>query len=344
MKKSGIIYTIKFLSILMVSLSIIRPLEATIFTGVYGTYIDLNKNNELLYANSALTGGGMSYFMKEGLKSYEQYIDPLQAQVYSAFSLYAGAILGLQIATNSIALFAQDDCQRLFFNEDSIVIPSVFRSYDGTQIALTKNFRNLSPINYEYDETDTGKIQFKSNPRRLNTRTLLEFSPCIFFPLGNFKEMAETGYGGMINLTRRNIFVKGFESGIDTGFFYLPGKDLIEEGKPSYDRFLIVPLLAHTGYKVWPGNSFYFIPAVSLGAAYFNSEYIYFDETTLKKTDSTENFIDPMVKIGISMEYMVTGSLSISTTAEYGMFIEKDGPMCFLTAGIGLNYKLQVRP
>jgi len=290
-------------------------------------------------------GAGVSYFKKEGPVYYGPYMDPSKTQTDTAFGPYADVMLGLNyVMSQRIAVFAKGGYQRSFYNEENMETPAGFQFAAGVRIAITKTYSDLGGIDDEYEDSETAHYQIKETNSRPEKVTITGFTPGVIIPLGNFKEMAKTGYGGMINLTRRNLFVKRFEAGIDTGFYYVPGKDLIDDGKPDYDRFLIVPLLAHTGYKVWIKNGFSFIPTVSLGAAYFNSKYMNFDETTLKKTDTTDNFIDPMVRIGISMEYLVTEPFSISMTGGYGMFIEKDGPMHFATAGIGLNYKFQIRP
>ena len=290
-------------------------------------------------------GAGVSYFKKEGPTYYGPYMDPSKTQTDTAFGPYADVMLGLNyVMYQHIAVFAKGGYQKSFFNEDNIETPAGFQFAAGVRFALTEKYSDFGGINDEYEDSETANYQTKETNSKPKKVTITGFTPGVIIPLGNFKDMAKTGYGGMINLTRRNIFIKRFEAGIDTGFYHASGKDRINEGKPDYDRFLIVPILAHTGYKVWYKKGFSFIPTVSLGAAYFNSKYMSFDETTLKKTDTNDNFIDPMVKAGISMEYLITEPFSISMTGEYGMFIEKDEPMHFITAGIGLNYKFQIRP
>jgi len=290
-------------------------------------------------------GAGVSYFKKEGPAYYGPYMDPSKTLIDTAFGPYADVMLGLNyVMSQHTAFFVKSGYQRSFYDEENIETPAGFQFATGVRIAITESYTNFGGIGDEYEDSETANYQIKKTNSRPKKVTITGFTPGVIIPLGNFRDMAKTGYGGMINFTRRNLFIKRFEAGIDTGFYYASGKDLIDEGKPNYDRFLIVPLLAHTGYKVWFKNGFSFIPTVSLGAAYFNSKYMNFDKATLKKTDVNDNFIDPMVKIGIGVEYLVTEPFSISMTGGYGMFIEKDGPMSFATAGIGLNYKFQIRP
>lgn len=316
------------------------------------TYVPASAGFELRYQILQIplyitgsAGAGVSYFRKEGPAFYGPYMDPSKTSIDTAFGPYADVMFGLNyVMSQRIAVFAKGGYQRSFFDEENIETPAGFQFATGLRMAITETYTDLGGIDDEYEYPETAHYQIQKTNSRFGEVTITGFTPDVIIPLGDFKEMAKTGYGGMVNLTRRNYFFKRFEAGIDTGFYYVPGKECIEEGKPDYDRFLIVPLLAHTGYKVWFKNGFSFIPTVSLGAAYFNSKYMNFDETTLKKTDVNDNFIDPMVRVGIGMEYLVTVPFSISMTGGYGMFIEKDGPMHFTTAGVGLNYKFQTRP
>ncbi len=200
-----------------------------------------------------------------------------------------------------------------------------FESYDKVELVA---------VDDKGDESDSVKVKVASG----GGETALGFTPGVIIPLGKFGEMADIGYGGMLCLTERNLYFDGFETGIGTGFYYAEGKDRIKEGKPLFHRFLIAPLLINAGYRFNFWESFSVIPTISLGAAYFNMTYLKYDSIKMDE-EITENFVDPMVKCGVGIEYSITESFSVSLISEYGMFIEMSGPMEFITAGIGVNYR-----
>jgi hypothetical protein len=101
---------------------------------------------------------------------------------------------------------------------------------------------------------------------------------------------------------------------------------------------MIAPLLVNMGYRFRFGDSLSIIPSLSLGAAYFNMTYMKYDVIKMEE-EITENFVDPMVKLGLGIEYSITESFSVSLTGEYGMFIEMSGPMQFASAGIVFQYR-----
>jgi fibronectin type 3 domain-containing protein len=185
---------------------------------------------------------------------------------------------------------------------------------------------------------DKGDESSPSDVRVSNSATMFGFYPGVIFPIGKFGEMADMGYGGMLMYAEKNLLFDGFETGLGAGFYYLPGNDLIYKSKSKFHRFLIAPLLINTSYRFLLGDSFAVIPSLSLGAAYFNMTYMKYDSVKMEE-EITENFVDPMVKLGLEIEYSITESFSVSLTGEYDMFIEISGPMQFASAGIGLNYR-----
>ena len=192
------------------------------------------------------------------------------------------------------------------------------------------------------DQGDESEPVFFTNG---TSRIYLEFDPGVIIPFDKLGEMYRPGYGGMINLTKRGLFLNDFKAGIGAGFYYLPGKNLLDESKPEYHRAMMAPLLLNTAYRINIADSFSFFPALSMGAAYLNITYMYKDTDIIietgnhKKTETSKNFIDPMFTAGLGIEYRLTESFSISVLGEYGMFIERSGPLSFAIAGVGLNYR-----
>ncbi len=169
--------------------------------------------------------------------------------------------------------------------------------------------------------------------------TYLGFSPGLIIPLGKKGEMYNIGYGGMLTLTERKLFIEQFEVGISAGFYYATGKDLLKENKPKYLDYMIIPILINTGYRIELPYSFSVIPTLSLGAAYAEMKYIKNDSNTFQEVEKKVSTIDPAVKCGLGVEYKINESISMSISGEYGVFIETGETIDFLVADIGIYYK-----
>jgi hypothetical protein len=87
--------------------------------------------------------------------------------------------------------------------------------------------------------------------------------------MGKFGDMAEPGFGGMINLNRQ-FSSKGFEAGFGTGLFHLSGNDLTDEERAEYHSFDIVPVLVNAGFRIRFGSRFSIVPAVSFGMSFIS--------------------------------------------------------------------------
>jgi len=282
-------------------------------------------------------GAGASYFKREGPVYYGPFMDPSKTQIDTAFGPYADVMVGLNyILTQNLSVSAKGGYQLSRYNEDNIESPAGLRFTAGLRYALSGGIRSLGGVDDWYEDSEPVKSQFKTRPA--GKVTYFEFTPGVIIPLGKFEEMAETGFGGMINLNRRNLFFKGFTTGIGTGLYYAPGKDNFDGNNKNYDRFIILPLLINTGYRFNTANRFYIIPSISYGASYLNFSYEYFVPSTLKMKDENKNTIDPTVKGGLRIEYKITGLCSLTMSGEYGSFIEKSGAMPFAIASLGVDY------
>lgn len=287
---------------------------------------------------TASAGAGVSYFEKK-VPDYNSLLSSTSVSTkYSASGPYTDFMIGLNyVLTQRFAVFAKGGYQKSFYSEDNIESPSGFQFTTGLRFSLSETNRNFGGIEESYNDSEPAKYRYKpeKKPKYDNN---INFTPGIIVPLGEFKEMAKPGYGGIINFTKRNFLFRRFEAGINTGFYYAPGKDLSEDQRPDYERFIIAPLFLNTGYRVRVLKHLYLAPEISFGYAYFNSAYKYFDSKTLEEIKKNKNFIDPIVKSGLGMEYLINQSFSVSVNGEYGMFIEKSDPMKFLVYAIGLNY------
>ncbi len=191
----------------------------------------------------------------------------------------------------------------------------------------------IAAVDDSNDESDPARVELSIKD------TTLGCYPGMIIPLGKMGEMYNTGYGGMFNYTGRNILINRFEAGIGIGFYYAKGKEIIKDNKPEYLNYMLVPLFINSGYRIELPYNFSFTPMLSFGGAYTRMTYIRRDSITLNEVEKTKSFIDPVVKCGLAIEYNITDSISLSLSGEYGMFVEKDGPVDFIIAGIGVGYR-----
>lgn len=183
---------------------------------------------------------------------------------------------------------------------------------------------------------------YKPAPRKVRSsgRTTIDIAPGFFFPTGEFGEMAEPGFGGMINLNRQ-FSSKGFEAGLGTGLFHLSGKDLTDEGRAEYNSFDIVPMLVNTGFRIRLGSRFSIIPAVSFGMSFISIDYMYNGEDDDEDDyDKNEKTFDPTAMGGLGMRFSLNHLLSLSLTGKYGVFMEEDGNMPFATGAFLVEFRL----
>lgn len=165
------------------------------------------------------------------------------------------------------------------------------------------------------------------------------FQPGVIIPFGKMGKMYNIGYGGSLSYTRRNIFFENVEAGIEAGLYYATGKNLLTEGKPLYHDYLMVPILLHGAYRFELPYNLSIAPSLSVGVSYSAMKYSKRDAATFLMQEKTTNSVDQCIRAGLGIEYQINETFAISLSAEYGMFIEKDGPISFMVTGIGISYR-----
>ena len=162
------------------------------------------------------------------------------------------------------------------------------------------------------------------------------FYPGILIPLGKFSDMYNKGYGGMIAFNEQNLFFNNFECGINIGFYYMRGKNLIDERDKDYENFMLAPFYITSAYDLKLSEIFRIKPLLSIGYAYLNANYK--DASSPSKPDKNLQIYEPTVKAGLYTDCRFSDSLSLSIGCEYSTIIEKNGYMSFILVNAGLNY------
>jgi hypothetical protein len=181
------------------------------------------------------------------------------------------------------------------------------------------------------------------NSRLVNTLPLgVDFSleGNYIIPLGKFKDIHKSGYGGLLRAVKTNFPFYNFETGITFGYWQFGGTST-DTGKVN--NSYIIPLLAAFDYRLEFFSIFSIVPKVSMGLSYnevhYQAEpelYTGYGLTQIKKDKSA---IEPMALAGLSLQCVLFDRWIVSAGADYGMIYEKSGMMKFITANIGAGIK-----
>lgn len=191
----------------------------------------------------------------------------------------------------------------------------------------------------EITAVDNNGSESDSSDVKLLKNTVIGFYPGVIIPLGKLGEMYNIGYGGMLTLSEKNLYFRNFEAGVSAGFYYAEEKNLLKDGKSNYDTFMMAPLLINAAYRFEFWDNYSVTPSFSFGFTYINMKYINLNTMTYAPEENTDDIIDPTIKCGLGLGYSITETISVSLTGEYGMFVEESGPISFVIAGLGIEYR-----
>jgi len=152
-------------------------------------------------------------------------------------------------------------------------------------------------------------------------------SAAYLMPLGNFGVIAESGYGGLADIS---IGGKSFSAGIETGFLSFKGAD------KDIKSMAIVPVLATVDYRLPLFLSLSLRPVIKAGAGYNMIEYLKHDKTdpSLTTTYSKRSF-NPMAAGGVYLNLGITDNINIFGGAEYSAIFQNSGRMSFASCSFG---------
>ena len=170
-------------------------------------------------------------------------------------------------------------------------------------------------------------------------RLVTEFSPGIFMPLGELGEMAAMGYGGTVCFRVNDLFIDNLNSGIEAGFYYIPGKDEIDTIGQNVKRLNYASLGLRTGWDFKISKKISFTPSLLIGAAYIDLSYRQRDFETMKDSEKSAKGFDPLVEASLSLEYNISGSFHIGVNAGYGALVETKRMLQFAKTGISCGVR-----
>jgi hypothetical protein len=177
---------------------------------------------------------------------------------------------------------------------------------------------------------DRGSLS--SEKVKSNLKFLLQVNPGVIFPFGVLGEMSSIGFGSYLIL---GLSYKGFQTGLETGFFYFPGNPNTLTTGRKVNSIMLVPMLWTISYRIHIVKVFGITPSLSGGYSFLNIN------GSMPPAEAKNYYIfDPMAKAGLSFEFRLNDFFSISFAGEYGLLFEKSGVLMFAGAGINCIFRL----
>jgi hypothetical protein len=179
------------------------------------------------------------------------------------------------------------------------------------------------------DDSKKKKSPSEKSPYKFN----LTISGSYLLPQGRFSNLVEAGYGGTASISVENMFIRNSLFGIETGYWYFPGK------KNNVDYCTMIPTFITIGYHYNIFDTFYVQPLISAGAAYNTMNWDKYSSTDGTYKFAKESEIESVVKAGVGFGYVLSDLLSVQIGAEYCIILEqKHLGFLLMNAGVGVNF------
>ncbi len=202
-----------------------------------------------------------------------------------------------------------------------------------------KGDRQVHPVGDLADLEKKDESSSHRTPAAAPAPTLLAASAGVIYPLGHLGEMTGFGFGGSLSYRKSGMFFKGFEAGLETGFYYLTGKDSMDQDNQKTDFAIFLPTQALCGYNFNIMKNLSMGPYASAGLAYFRMNYTSRNRSTLAVTEKSAEDTDPVVNGGISMDYKINESFVVNLRCAFGYMVGTEEGM-FVITDAGLKYRL----
>ncbi len=148
-------------------------------------------------------------------------------------------------------------------------------------------------------------------------------------PLGDLGVIADSGYGGLVDLS---IGGKTFSAGFETGYLSFSGAD------DEIESMAIIPMLVTADYRLPLFFLFSLRPVIKGGGVYIINEYIVHKPLAPLETEMVKtNKFNPMVSFGTYLEFGIADSFSLFGGVEYSVMFENSGEMSFISYSFGVS-------
>ncbi|HPA73949.1 MAG TPA: hypothetical protein PKY31_16880 [Spirochaetota bacterium] len=150
-------------------------------------------------------------------------------------------------------------------------------------------------------------------------------SPGAFVPLGNFSDLGGPGFGGTIAVEKRGLFLPALEAGVEAGFYFLPGVDVMDDEMQKTERIFFVPVSLYCGYRIPLTEALHAVPYLFAGGAYFDMPYVQYDDAALTETDEQVRTFGPTGGAGAALSWRPGESYEIGLKASFGLLLRTSG-------------------
>jgi hypothetical protein len=157
----------------------------------------------------------------------------------------------------------------------------------------------------------------------LNIAFLL--SPGAFVPLGNFADLGGTGFGATLAVEKRGLFLPALEAGIEAGFYFLPGVDVMDDEMQKTERIFFVPVSLYCGYRIPLAGALHAVPYIFAGGAYFDMPYVQHDEATMKEINEQVRTFGPVGGAGAALSWRPGETYELGLKASLGLLLRSSG-------------------
>jgi len=220
----------------------------------------------------------------------------------------------------------------------------VFRKTDegytkiGDTVSTQYTAAGLNPVMTHFfrikSQDDSGDLSDFSSSIRSKLDLDVTAQGSYIIPMGDFADLLSPGWGALLNLSFRDIFIYDLDCGLLAGYYSFTGEtDVV-------DKSYIIPLMLSIGYR------FNFLPFLSIspriaGGYCYNS--ITYDKDGKAWDDleySTEGSFEPMAMAGLMFTSVLGNSFVLHLGADYGMIFESGGTMNFVSVHAALGMRI----
>jgi len=196
----------------------------------------------------------------------------------------------------------------------------------------TKKFTATVPKDALFDSIHVRSIdnngdESKTVDYRHDWRFIL--SPQYVIPSGKMSDFIGNGYGGNLDISRRDLFFNDFELGLTGGYLKVEGKKKIGNGNSNVKSLNMYPAALFTAYRIplsfnrfglYDNLSFY--PRLSAGVMVMQFNYELLDNTGAVDETKKALILEPFVKAGLFAEVGFSRNFFFTAGAEYSYMID----------------------
>ena len=152
------------------------------------------------------------------------------------------------------------------------------------------------------------------------------------YPRNKFYEIVDPGYGVSLIYGFSNIIVQDSLIELESGYYRFKGK------KNDSDMAHIFPIMLNAGYHIYPGDTFYLLPELSLGAASILLQHG--EGNGFEMDENSSRFsLEPIFGISFIAGFIFT-NYNLTLGISYNSIYESDNFINFINLNTGLTFFL----